>query len=61
MATLLWPNESAVGKHIFIGPGSREPIEVIGVARTGKYKTLAEDPKAYYYSPMAQRGASGMT
>jgi predicted permease len=61
MAQVLWPGENAVGKHIFMGPGSRDPIEVIGVVKTGKYRALAEDPKSYYYSPMAQRGASGMT
>ncbi len=61
MAEMLWPGEDAVGKHIFIGAESRDAIEVVGVARTGKYRALAEDPKPYYYSPMAQRGASGMT
>ena len=60
MAQLLWPGENAVGKHIFIGVESRDAIEVVGVARTGKYRALAEDPKPYYYSPMAQRGPSGM-
>jgi macrolide transport system ATP-binding/permease protein len=61
MAQMLWPGEDAVGKRVFIGPGSREAIEVVGVARTGKYRALAEDPKPYYYSPMAQRAATGMT
>jgi putative ABC transport system permease protein len=61
MAQLLWPGEVAVGKRIFIGADSREAIEVVGVAKTGKYRGLAEDPKPYYYSPMAQRGASAMT
>jgi predicted lysophospholipase L1 biosynthesis ABC-type transport system permease subunit len=61
MAQLLWPGESAIGKHIFIGQGSKEPIEIVGVVKTGKYRGLAEDPKPYYYSPMAQRGATGMT
>jgi predicted permease len=59
MAQMLWPGENAVGKRLTIG--NRDPIEVVGVARTGKYRALAEDPKPYYYSPMAQRGASGMT
>jgi predicted permease len=61
MAQTLWPGENAVGKRIFVGVESREAIEVIGVARTGKYRALAEDPKPYYYSPLAQRGAGGMT
>jgi putative ABC transport system permease protein len=61
MAQTLWPNESAVGKHIFIGQESREPIEVVGVVKTGKYRSLAEDPRLFFYYPMAQRGPAGMT
>jgi len=61
MAQILWPGENAIGKRIFMGPGSRDGIEVIGVVKTGKYRALAEDPKPYYYSPIGQRGASGMT
>lgn len=61
MAQLMWPGENAIGKRVFVGPGSTEAIEVIGVAQTGKYRALAESPKAYYYSPMSQRGATGMT
>jgi predicted permease len=60
MAQMLWPEENAIGKRVFIGAGSRDAIEVIGVARTGKYRTLAEDPKPYFYTPMAQRAATGM-
>jgi predicted permease len=61
MAQMMWPGENAVGKRVFIGPGSTEASEVIGVAQTGKYRALAESPKAYYYSPMTQRAATGMT
>jgi predicted permease len=61
MAQMLWPDEHAIGKRIFIGTENQQPIEVVGVVRTGKYRNLAEDPKPYYYTPMAQRGPSGMT
>ncbi|HUE83015.1 MAG TPA: ABC transporter permease [Pyrinomonadaceae bacterium] len=62
MAQMLWPGEDAVGKRIFIGTGSKSgPIEVVGVAKTGKYRNLAEDPRPYYYYPVSQRGPSGMT
>lgn len=61
MAQMLWPGETAIGKQVFIGTGSRDAMEVVGVVKTGKYKALAEDPKPYYYSPIGQRGASGMT
>ncbi|MCM3874112.1 MAG: ABC transporter permease [Pyrinomonadaceae bacterium] len=61
MAQMLWPGESAIGKRIFVGANSPDAIEVVGVVKTGKYRSLAEDPRPYYYSPMAQRGSSGMT
>ncbi len=61
MAQMLWPGESAVGKRIFVGIDSRDTIEVVGVVKTGKYRALAEDPKPFYYYPMAQRGPNAMT
>ena len=61
MAEMLWPDESAVGKRIFIGSTKAEPAEVVGVVSTGKYRSLAEDPKALFYYPTAQRGPAGMT
>ena len=54
MAEMLWPGESAVGKRIFIGSDSRDPLEVVGVVKTGKYRTLAEDPKPFFYYSMGQ-------
>ncbi len=60
MAEMLWPGESAVGKRIFIGVDSRDAWEVVGVARTGKYRTLAEDPKPFFYYSTGQRRPSPM-
>ena len=60
MAQMLWPGESAVGKRIFIGAESREPMEVVGVVKTGKYRTLAEDPKPFFYFAMNQWRPSTM-
>ena len=60
MAEMLWPGESAVGKRILIGTESREPNEVIGVVKTGRYRNLAEDPKPYFYYPMTQRRPASM-
>lgn len=61
MGQMLWPGESAIGKRIFIGANSPNPIEVVGVVKTGKYRSLAEDPRPYFYSPMAQRSPGVMT
>ena len=61
MAQVLWPNESAVGKRIFIGVDSHDPLEVVGVVKTGKYRTLAEDPRMFFYYPLSQRRPGIMT
>ena len=61
MAQVLWPSESAVGKRIFIGADSRDPLEVVGVVKTGKYRTLAEDPRMFFYYPLSQRRPGIMT
>ena len=60
MAQMLWPGESAVGKRIFIGADSRDPLEVVGVVKTGKYRNLAEDPKPFFYYAMGQRWPATM-
>ena len=54
MAQTLWPGESAIGKRIFIGAESRDALEVVGVVKTGKYRTLAEDPRPFFYYAMGQ-------
>ncbi len=60
LAQMLWPGESAVGKRMRIGSESRDFLEVIGVVKTGKYQSLAEDPKPYFYSSMMQRRPGSM-
>jgi macrolide transport system ATP-binding/permease protein len=60
MAEMLWPGESAIGKRVFIGSDSREPLEVVGVVKTGKYRSLAEDPRPFIYYSMTQFRAANM-
>jgi putative ABC transport system permease protein len=61
MAQSLWPGESAVGKRIFIGVENRDPLEIVGVVKTGKYRSLVEDPRLLFYYPLNQRRPSAMT
>ena len=61
MAQTMWPDESAIGKRITVGTGNPKPYEVVGVVQTGKYRTLAEDPKPFMYFAMAQRQAGSMS
>jgi predicted permease len=48
LAHRLWPDSSALGRHL--GDGS----EVIGVVRDGKYRTLAERPRPFLYRSLRQ-------
>jgi predicted permease len=61
MAQVLWPGESAVGKRILIGADSHDPLEVVGVVKSGKYRSLAEDPRMFFYYPLSQRRPGIMT
>lgn len=61
MAETLWPGESAVGKRITIGTQNRNPYEIVGVVKTGMYRALGEDPKPFFYYPLAQRQPGNMS
>ena len=50
-----WPNADPIGKRISAN-GSEGPFrEVVGVTPTGKYNTLGEDPRPFYYLPLWQQ------
>jgi putative ABC transport system permease protein len=51
---------NAVGKRLRFG--SKEPFrEIVGVARTAKYRNLREEPIPFIYTPLAQEPQPGMT
>jgi predicted permease len=54
LARRAWRGESAVGQRILVG-ASRRPIDVIGVVRDAKYRTIGEGPTPFFYVPAAQR------
>jgi predicted permease len=60
MAGTLWPGQDALGKRFRFGRNG-DWIEVVGVARDGKYVMLAEEPRAYFYVPLAQHYRSPIT
>jgi predicted permease len=70
-ARRVWPGQNAVGQRLVLGV-SRFPLEVVGVARDARYRTIGESQQAFLYHPAAQayepitwllmrpRGASGV-
>jgi predicted permease len=51
-AARFWPGENPLGKRLAFG--ADESIEVVGIARDGKYQTLMEGPLPYVYRPFSQ-------
>jgi predicted permease len=60
MARRLWPDQDAVGRRFRFGQDGNW-VEVVGIAGDGKYVMLGEDPRAYFYLPLAQQYRSPMT
>lgn len=50
---------NAIGKRLRIGSGPY--LEIVGVARTAKYRSLREQPLPFIYIPLSQEYQAGMT
>jgi macrolide transport system ATP-binding/permease protein len=53
LASRLWPGETPLGKRLVLGPTGPD-LEVVGVAKNGKYGFLFEPPQPFFYIPLAQ-------
>ena len=60
MAKEFWPNEDALGRR-FRFMISKDPIEVIGIARNSKAVTLGEVPTPMVYWPLKEITDAGIT
>jgi predicted permease len=60
MASEFWPNEDALGRR-FRFMISKEPLEVIGIARNSKANTLGEVPTPMVYWPLKEINDQGIT
>ena len=61
LANTLWPGEDAVGKRLSLTGPDGPFLEVVGLARDGKYRSLGESPHAYVYQPLLQSYDPKMT
>ena len=58
---MLWPREDALGKRVSVSGPDGPFLEVIAVARDGKYRSLGEAPHPYIYQPLLQSYDPKMT
>ena len=60
MAERLWPGQNALGRRFKWGADT-EFWQVVGVARNARYVMIGEEPRPFFYAPLAQRHASPVT
>jgi predicted permease len=51
MAKRFWPGQNPLGRKFRIWRGE---VTVVGVAKAGKYRTLSEEPRPFFYLPYQQ-------
>ena len=61
LAALLWPGEDALGKRVSFEGAGGPFLEVVGVARDGKYRSLGDRSRPYVYRPLMQSYEPRMT
>jgi predicted permease len=59
-ATHYWPGEEVLGKRIRLEHATGVPVEIVGVAKTVKYRNTTERPMDCVYLPLAQHGRARM-
>jgi predicted permease len=55
-----FPSQDPIGGRVSLNGVKGPWLEVVGLARDGKYITLGEAPAPFLYQPLAQRHESGM-
>lgn len=58
LAQKFWPGESPIGKRLHAGSSNSGALEIVGVAKNGKYQSLGEIPALVVYYPLTQVYAS---
>jgi predicted permease len=60
IATTLWPGRDPIGQRFRIGR-TDEVLEVVGLVRRARYRSLVEAPRPFFYRPFAQVYRPSMT
>lgn len=60
-AKTYWPGQDAIGKRLRLNTKKNEWMQVVGVAKTGKYLWGGEPPTSFVYLPFAQNPRQSMS
>ena len=60
-ANTYWPGQNAIGKRLRIDTKKNQWLQVVGIAKTGKYLWGGESPLAFLYLPFAQNSRQAMS
>jgi len=58
MARHFWPEQDPLGKRFSLVSDAGPFLEIVGIARDGKYRNVTEDSQPYLYLPLAQNFTS---
>jgi predicted lysophospholipase L1 biosynthesis ABC-type transport system permease subunit len=63
MAAELWPGENPIGRTILqqVSDTEERALEIVGVARQSKYRSVAEGHRNFIYVPLTQQFLSDLT
>jgi predicted permease len=56
-----WPGQESLGRRLSIAGPDDPGLTVVGIAKDGKYRTLGEEPRPFFYLPLSQRTADRTT
>jgi putative ABC transport system permease protein len=55
LAQRFWPGQDPIGKRFRMDGSNTQWLEVVGLAKSGKYNYIFEDPSLYFFAPIAQQ------
>jgi predicted permease len=63
MAERLWPGQDAIGRTLVQDRGQdlRVTLQIVGIARNGKYRSVGDEKVDFIYVPLAQQFMSDVT
>ena len=60
-ANRFWPHQEALGKRFHLQNANGPLVQIVGIARQGKYLWIGEPPSDFVYLPFSQNQQNGMT